>query len=1394
MLPQGDDPPIEMDTCSIDLPTTAPATKPLVKAVTTTLSPLEDVPLTFCSRPPLPFRYPGPSSSGTDHDETIVRMVNDEQSWGDIEALAGEDAFDRYYSFLDPSLEEFWTQDKVEQLNDAVIDQVERFLKPRAATILKGNDRQRHFKDAIVGDDHDREEVKKVATIHPVVVMAAWMDLFRWEKVARSVNSSPLVCQHIWETFGDGRPYSEEEEPVLNEIKAAAIANGTRISAIKQAEARVEASRVREAKQEEARIEVERVKAARIQAIKEEADIIEAARIKATQDEADIIEAERIETERAKATKEEAKRVEAETKRVEAKNARAFKRKTKLEAARAEAMEIKAKTAAAKKKAKTVAAKKLAEMAAAKKDTTVTRVVKESAVKQQAIMQENIATDGSANQEAAEQEAAGGGATRRQATKEAHGEAVVKDRAKREEAALAAAAAWDLTVRRVTARKAEVQAAVIKRQKNAAIAQTGLDQDLPLSSNAGLGGKRKIGSMEIFLPPITLTSPDQDSHQPQQDNDIPQTMHSSISSTSFSSLISPAPSPLDESLDFHLSKRSRLRSSPESLCSLAITPTEVTTAATPTTSTVGTPRPASLPSGNHSSTPKAFPLSHPPTSLLKDTESLKRIRKLNEMKQVLADRVQAMELQCQLQKVETDKLLRHRDEAIEAAKDRQRGNSDTTVHYSDYNSLPRVQSEDPSRTSQEATPPQTGLPSPITPTQFSVSLPTQPSTAQPAAAPPVIDLTDDPDPPPQDFSTSTLHQHPLPDKDYRPQQHIQSEDYQQQLLLRQQQQLQQLQQMSSHQMQLAQKNYQQLQNLARQYLLHNQQAPFSHQPQPPKALQRPPIPHGKPLELVATPTQQALAQQRQDSIQQILHKSPELQQLRQQHLLEKHQLLQRQQQERQQLAQDQLQLSPHLHTNQQSAKQHLRTQAMNQIQQRAHGWKKRDEELLQQERVLSPKLAGYCQHIKNLRLSITSEQKKSQSTVTPEHIRLLHADQQIKLLTSQGQRYKEIHHVPVELQAMARARLNQVCRVETQTLLEKQKDEEGTMRQHVARQEAAKQSVLSLQRQLHQAENQEKKARKQLQDLHTQKLEHRRLGQTLLRGHEALRQQLLKDFQTQHIVLPMEGTEVPQIQGQQGQQNVLSELSQRQYQEREVLRQTQLRQQIELQQTQSRAVKQQEQVLFALHTQGRPQAITQSQAMALAQAQVLVQAQHRVRMDSLTSTVSPNSSVPPILGLVTSPASLLPQAVSVARPPVVVVQQLAPPIQHPLQPHLHFQPQLQALVLPTAAKMHTSVFGRTSPLGLAALSPSVPQEEQAQQQQEQERQPSQESSSSEFQSATFPFPNPLYDITEWTARDRDRLWTTWLEVGDDWEQISTKGLQGKFSAAVCCAVILGTEA
>ncbi|KAF9272611.1 hypothetical protein BGZ88_004589, partial [Linnemannia elongata] len=343
-------------------------------------------------------------------------MVDNEQSWGDIESLAGEEAFDRYYSFLDPGLEEFWTLDKIEQLNDAVMDHVGRFLKPRAVTILKGTQHhhlQSHTKNNNNNNNNngnsEGEDVKKVATIYPVVAMSAWMDPCRWEKVARSVSSSSLVCQHIWETFGDGRPFTEEEQPFLDEIKAIAIENGARISAIKDAAARVEAAKAKAAQEEADRLEAQRLEAARIKAAKEEEERIEAAAIKAAQDEADRIEAERSETEKIEAA-------EAEAKRVVARKIKATKRKAKADAAREEAEkeseDIEAKRVEAKKinatkrKAKVDAAREEVEKeakaskVAKNKKPGESRAAKALAVRQQNIlMQENIAKEETAREE-----------------------------------------------------------------------------------------------------------------------------------------------------------------------------------------------------------------------------------------------------------------------------------------------------------------------------------------------------------------------------------------------------------------------------------------------------------------------------------------------------------------------------------------------------------------------------------------------------------------------------------------------------------------------------------------------------------------------------------------------------------------------------------------------------------------------------------------------------------------------------------------------------------------------------------------------------------------------------------------------------------------------------------
>ncbi|KAF9542530.1 hypothetical protein EC957_001899, partial [Mortierella hygrophila] len=664
-------------------------------------------------------------------------MVDDEQSWGDIESLAGEEAFDRYYSFLDPGLEEFWTMDKIKQLNDAVINHVGRFLKPRAATILQGTQhhhhQQWHSKNNKTNGDNDSEgeDVKKVTTLYPVVVMSAWMDLCRWEKVAGSVGSSPLICQHIWETFGDGRLFTEEEQHFLDEIKAAVIENGARISAINDAAARVEAVNAKAAQEEADRLEAARIKAAR------EEERIEAAVIKAVQDEADRDEAERLEAERIGAAKAKAKRVEAN-------KVRAMKRRAKADATREEGEK-------GSKVGKVLKRKKSGDSIAAKELATRQKII---------LMQENIAR----------QEAAMAEVTRRETAKEVNEDARGTSKAKRE-TALAAAKAWEMAVRGTVARKAEIQSAAAKRQRNVSRSQAGLDrgQGLSLSSGSTSGNKRKIGKMEALSPlatfnftttttTTTTTTADQANRPPQQDTIVPPPVLRSSSSISCSSLISPAPSPQGESLEFQLSKHTRRCSSPETLSVSTVTSTETKTTTPMPTAIKSTTKtsPAPLLFGNHDTAPKApsFTLpSLPPTSFPQGAEVQERIEKLTTMKKVLTDCSQTMELQRQDQRAETDMLLRQRDAAIEAAKARrQRDDSNNTSSHHENNRTKSFQDPPEDRilasfnAPEKLTPVRTGLPSPVTPNQRPVSLsPEFPAAAPKTASPPVIDLTEDDD-------------------------------------------------------------------------------------------------------------------------------------------------------------------------------------------------------------------------------------------------------------------------------------------------------------------------------------------------------------------------------------------------------------------------------------------------------------------------------------------------------------------------------------------------------------------------------------------------------------------------------------------------------------------------
>ncbi|KAG0009363.1 hypothetical protein BGZ82_004083, partial [Podila clonocystis] len=69
-------------------------------------------------RPPLPFQFPDPTAPGSEHDETIVRMVEEGRPWSDIEHATGSNAsFDRYYNVLNPALEDSWTPVRIDLLS-----------------------------------------------------------------------------------------------------------------------------------------------------------------------------------------------------------------------------------------------------------------------------------------------------------------------------------------------------------------------------------------------------------------------------------------------------------------------------------------------------------------------------------------------------------------------------------------------------------------------------------------------------------------------------------------------------------------------------------------------------------------------------------------------------------------------------------------------------------------------------------------------------------------------------------------------------------------------------------------------------------------------------------------------------------------------------------------------------------------------------------------------------------------------------------------------------------------------------------------------------------------------------------------------------------------------------
>ncbi|CAO3566865.1 unnamed protein product [Mortierella alpina] len=251
------------------------------------------------SREPIPFKFPATSSPGAEHDSTIIQMINDNSSWADIEAVAGAEAFDRYYTMLDPDLEAFWDKETMVRLNSVVWGYVQHGNKPGDSSSEL---------DAASATMTMTTTTARVTLAPTAADLAVLSDGLPWEKIAGDMNSSAEVCQHIWSTFGDGRPLSEQERVLLAMEEKR---RRRRMQVEKQEQERVakekEKARIKAEKQERERIAAE-VEQARIKTEKQEqermAEEKEQARIKAEKQEQERIAKEK-EKARIKAEKQE---------------------------------------------------------------------------------------------------------------------------------------------------------------------------------------------------------------------------------------------------------------------------------------------------------------------------------------------------------------------------------------------------------------------------------------------------------------------------------------------------------------------------------------------------------------------------------------------------------------------------------------------------------------------------------------------------------------------------------------------------------------------------------------------------------------------------------------------------------------------------------------------------------------------------------------------------------------------------------------------------------------------------------------------------------------------------------------------------------------------------------
>ncbi|ORZ26824.1 hypothetical protein BCR41DRAFT_347972 [Lobosporangium transversale] len=171
-------------------------------------------------RVPLLFQYPSRETKESKHDALIIQMINNGHSWADIEAVAGDTAFDRYYSVLDPVLKNLWTPNAIERLNTVVRDHAAELLEEAASEAIRIGTKAAKAKvkaaalpllTSTTTDSSPSFSIEDDTNADTNIDTNIEDKLLWWDCIARGVNSTANTCLYIWSTFGDGRPLPEDE-------------------------------------------------------------------------------------------------------------------------------------------------------------------------------------------------------------------------------------------------------------------------------------------------------------------------------------------------------------------------------------------------------------------------------------------------------------------------------------------------------------------------------------------------------------------------------------------------------------------------------------------------------------------------------------------------------------------------------------------------------------------------------------------------------------------------------------------------------------------------------------------------------------------------------------------------------------------------------------------------------------------------------------------------------------------------------------------------------------------------------------------------------------------------------------------------------------------------------